>query len=573
MGCRVAPKATPSGRVPDSQEPQELADYETALDAAGYGRFSRSALGACACAFFTTGVQNCVMSYVLPAAKCELRLTTYQAGLINMAFMSGGVASAFFWGIVADVFGRRNILSMTLLVDSAILLAQSTVTDYRLLLAARSINGFLIGAPSTLVFTYLSDLVGVKRRQFYLDITGGSFVAAWLILPAIAWLVIPLKLSGFTTILPIYSWRLYLALGSVPGFVAGIWVLFLPESPRLLSDTNRSDKAMKIISYINQCNRGSGAEFKIKKLIQDNIFMTKTVSGEQSRTKALFMGVLRDLKIFVSKMYAMKSSLILFVFFANMAAGFGLNLWIPELLLRMQGKGCSANATLPEPAQLFNASNIAWEDMPKIYNVRLRDEVENVTTTTLNPHDVEKCDETIEDSIFTSGLVVGACCVIGNAACALVSARGANGVRRAAALCALACALACVCLAACVCACAASTHLAVAAAAAMNAASLNGNVLLIRLLLHSLPAKLGSLGVCWGAWWGRAGGVASNLAVGVLLDYSCPAPFISVAVLLALSIGAIMMIKLEKVIVIENNKTEIDNSEKNTLDRYLSTHM
>ncbi|RVE39848.1 hypothetical protein evm_015502, partial [Chilo suppressalis] len=110
-----------------------------------YGRFSRSALGACACAFFTTGVQNCVMSYVLPAAKCELQLTTYQAGLINMAFMSGGVASAFFWGIVGDVFGRRNILSLTLLLDATIMLAQSTVNDYRLLLAARSMNGFLIG--------------------------------------------------------------------------------------------------------------------------------------------------------------------------------------------------------------------------------------------------------------------------------------------------------------------------------------------------------------------------------------------------------------------------------------------
>lgn len=57
----------------------------------------------------------------------------------------GGVASAFFWGIVADVFGRRTILSATLLIDSVILLAQSTVSDYRILLAARTVNGFLIG--------------------------------------------------------------------------------------------------------------------------------------------------------------------------------------------------------------------------------------------------------------------------------------------------------------------------------------------------------------------------------------------------------------------------------------------
>lgn len=95
----------------------------------------------------------------------------------------GGVASAFFWGIVADVFGRRRVLSFTLLFDSILTLGQSTVNDYRILVLVRCLNGFLIGGPSTLVFTYLSDLVGAKRRQFYLNVTGMSFVAAWLILP------------------------------------------------------------------------------------------------------------------------------------------------------------------------------------------------------------------------------------------------------------------------------------------------------------------------------------------------------------------------------------------------------
>ncbi|CAH3935028.1 synaptic vesicle glycoprotein 2B-like [Pieris brassicae] len=570
MVCKVAPKTSnPSQRVNgESQEtPLEIADFETALDTAGYGRFSRSVLGACACAFFTTGVQNCVMSYVLPAARCELQLTTYQAGLINMAFMSGGVASAFFWGIVGDVFGRKNILSITLLIDSALLLAQSTVTDYRLLLAARSINGFLIGAPSTLVFTYLSDLVGVKRRQFYLDIVGMSFVAAWLILPAVAWLVIPFN-SGASTILPTHSWRLYIAVGSIPGFIAGLWLIFLPESPRLLTDTNRADEALNILKHINEKNNGSDTQFKIKKIIQDNIFVTKSLSGEESRTKALFVSVLKDLKLFVSKAYAMKSSLILFIFFANMAAGFGLNLWIPELLLRMQGKDCKSS--LPEQAKLFNATNIAWKDLPKIYD-NFATEVDRYNGSTKFEDSREPCHEGINESVFTSGLIVGACCVLGNAACALISSRGGGqGVKRAATICTLACALACACLAACVCACTASSKIAVAAAAALNAASLNGNVLLIRLLLHALPAKLSGLGVCWGAWWGRAGGVASNLAVGVLLDYSCPAPFVSVAALLALSIGGIMMIKLEET---KDQEERTDTEKTFGLERYISTHM
>ncbi|CAH1286869.1 unnamed protein product [Chrysodeixis includens] len=57
------------------------------------------------------------------------------------------------------------------------------------------------------------------------------------------------------------------------------------------------------------------------------------------------MSVIKDLKTFVSKSYAVKSSLILFMFFANMAAGFGLNMWIPELLLRIQGRECKLTAS------------------------------------------------------------------------------------------------------------------------------------------------------------------------------------------------------------------------------------
>ncbi|CAG4946262.1 unnamed protein product [Colias eurytheme] len=545
MVCKIAPKVdSPSHRVNgEAQDAAEIADYETALDAAGYGRFSRSVLGACACAFFTTGVQNCVMSYVLPAARCELQLTTYQAGLINMAFMSGGVASAFFWGIVGDVFGRKNMLSMTLLIDSTLLLAQSTVSDYRLLLAARSINGFLVGAPSTLVFPYLSDLVGVKKRQFYLDLTGMSFVAAWLLLPAVAWLVIPFKVASYSH-LPIHSWRLYIALGSIPGFVSGLWVLFLPESPRLLTDTSRGDDAVKIMGEI--CRGNGNGDYKIKKIIQDNIFVAKSLNGEESRTKALFVSVLKDLKMFVSKTYAVKSSLILFVFFANMAAGFGLNLWIPELLLRTQGNHCRSE---PEQAKLLNTT---WKG----------NYVERHNGSYSEP-----CDGIIDDSVFTSGLIVGAVCLLGNITC-ILSARGSGalGIRRSSALCAGACALACCVLAAGACSCAGTV--AVAAAAVLNAASLNGNVLLIRLLLHALPAKLSGLGVCWGAWWGRSGGVASNLAVGALLDYSCPAPFLAVAALLTLSIGAIMMIKLETT---DEEKTE-EFPDKG-FERYISTHM
>ncbi|KOB72778.1 Uncharacterized protein OBRU01_11800, partial [Operophtera brumata] len=100
--------------------------------------------------------------------------------------------------------------------------------------------------------------------------------------------------------------------------------------------------------------------FQIKKLLQDDdVFVAKTLNADENRTKDLFMGVLRDLKTFVSKNYALKSTLILFI-------GFGLNMWIPELLLRMQGRDCRS-ATVTPDTKVFNASNVAWKGLTKLY--------------------------------------------------------------------------------------------------------------------------------------------------------------------------------------------------------------
>lgn len=589
MVCKITPKnskGTQCRADSGGLENTETADYETALDLAGYGSFSRSVLGACACAFFTTGVQNCLMSYVLPAAKCELQLTTYQAGLINMSFMFGGVASAFFWGIIADVFGRRRVLSTTLIVDSLLTLLQSSVNDYRILVVMRCINGFLIGGPSTLVFSYLSDLVGVRKRQLYLNVTGMSFVVAWLILPAVAWLIIPYKPSQYLpTLLPIYSWRLFLAISSIPGFISGIWVLFLPESPRLLADTNRTEKAVKILTRIFEANaRKNDQEFKIKTITLPHVVIEKK-DPEDNKTKRLFLAVMKDLKIFVSRAYAWKSSLILFVFFANMAAGFGLNLWIPELLLRIQGRDCklSDNSNTTNGLYFNNKTeHVILHQISNMYEYQGRHQINELNNSAIEKYihkfDKDSCDQDIDEEIYTSGLIVGAACVLGNAICAIISARGgAKGVRISAAGCALVCALACCSLAACVCSCTSASKLAVAAAAALNAASLNGNVLLIRLLLHAVPPKLSALAVCWGAWWGRAGGVASNLAVGVLLDLSCPSPFIAVAIFLGVSVIAVMLIKLDPNETTKPRDDVLEDIEPEdktmSLDRYITTHM
>lgn len=59
--------------------------------------------------------------------------------------------------------------------------------------------------------------------------------------------------------------------------------------------------------------------FQIKKVLPD-CALPKSLGTAQGRTKGLLVGVLRDLRALVSREYVGKSSLVMFVFFANMAA-------------------------------------------------------------------------------------------------------------------------------------------------------------------------------------------------------------------------------------------------------------
>ena len=52
------------------------------------------------------------MAFVLPAAKCDLNMTTAEQGLVNSANFIGVMVSSMFWGFMADTWGRKNVLQI-----------------------------------------------------------------------------------------------------------------------------------------------------------------------------------------------------------------------------------------------------------------------------------------------------------------------------------------------------------------------------------------------------------------------------------------------------------------------------
>lgn len=117
------------------------------------------------------GFQNGLSSYVFPAAQCDLKFSSFELGILNMAFMIGGIASCFLWGALADNLGRKRILFLTHLLDAVITIICSVLPSATNLLVCRFLNGFLIGehteGPHLSVFNLKIFYRGSRKYNIY----------------------------------------------------------------------------------------------------------------------------------------------------------------------------------------------------------------------------------------------------------------------------------------------------------------------------------------------------------------------------------------------------------------------
>lgn len=102
------------------------ADFETAVTATGFGKFNLILMLLFIPAGWTSVLQTVSMSYVLPAAQCDLNLSVRDKGMLNAApyigiqentsfigiltyvLIAGMACSGLFWGFIADTVGRKS---------------------------------------------------------------------------------------------------------------------------------------------------------------------------------------------------------------------------------------------------------------------------------------------------------------------------------------------------------------------------------------------------------------------------------------------------------------------------------
>ncbi|XP_030756916.1 synaptic vesicle glycoprotein 2C-like isoform X2 [Sitophilus oryzae] len=345
----------------------DLEDLDTALEKTGYGRFHYEILAVSALSIVSMGFQNGLSSYVFPAAQCDLNLTSYELGILNMAFMIGGIASCFLWGALADNFGRKNILILAHFIDATVTLVCSVLPGSFVLLVCRFLNGFIVGAPGSIIFTYVAEFQPPKYKTPMVCCCGVFFTLSWLLLPLMAYFILPIQGINFNiaNTFIMVPWRFFLIILTLPEFLVTIWLLKTPETPKFHFAKGNHRECLEVLKTMYSRNTGNHPEnYPVRKLATDMKMEIQNDVVCEGKSQRILRNMVKQIKsLFVSPLLKV-TFLTCFIMFGNMFGMFGLGLWLPEIFVRFdQFEKLYPNATpsIKELSQLTNEKNISCE--------------------------------------------------------------------------------------------------------------------------------------------------------------------------------------------------------------------
>ncbi len=203
-----------------------------ALDEAPLSRFHSRAVITAGLGFFTDAYDLFIIGTASAMIAKEWGLSTSSTsfvnsvGLINSITLISAFLGAFFFGRIADVFGRKKIYGVEAALMTVGALASAFSPNVIWLVVFRFILGVGVGGDYPMSAVLMSEFANRKSRGKLVGL-----VFSMQALGTVAGYVAGLALvsTGMNTD---YVWRILLALGAVPAAIVIYLRRTMPESPR-----------------------------------------------------------------------------------------------------------------------------------------------------------------------------------------------------------------------------------------------------------------------------------------------------------------------------------------------------
>jgi sugar porter (SP) family MFS transporter len=189
--------------------------------------------------FLLFGYDTGVIAGALLFIRTEMGLTPTQQGLVVSILLAGAALGAVVSGRMVERVGHRRLLMGAGILFTLGAGLAALAVNVEMLIGARFILGLAVGAASTQVMLYLSEIAPTESRGALA--TMGPLTGTTGILISY---IVGYALSGGG------EWRWMFAVAIIPSVLLTVGILFAPDSPRWLAHHGRLDEARKSLAVV-----------------------------------------------------------------------------------------------------------------------------------------------------------------------------------------------------------------------------------------------------------------------------------------------------------------------------------
>ena len=219
---------------------------EQTLDQAGTGAFQRGLMGVFGLVWAADAMQVLAVGFTGASIAQTFGLSVPQALQTGTLFFLGMLIGAAAFGRLADKYGRRRVLLVTVACDAVFGLLSAFAPGFGILLFLRFMTGVAVGGTLPVDYAMMAEFLPTRNRGRWLVMLEGFWAVGTVIIAIAAWAT---NLAGAED-----SWRYIFIVTAAPALI-GIWLrLWVPESPMHLLKSGRSEEAKSVMNRVLRRN-------------------------------------------------------------------------------------------------------------------------------------------------------------------------------------------------------------------------------------------------------------------------------------------------------------------------------
>ncbi len=228
---------------------------------------------------FLMGFDASVISGVVKFIEPEFQLTKLQLGWAVSSLTLTATLAMMLAGPLSTAYGRKTILKYAAVLYAISAIASAFAPTFTILVAARMIGGFGVGASLIIAPMYIAEVSPPNLRGRMVSFNQLNIVIGISVAFFTNYLILKLGQSDSSWVQALRiddnNWRWMLGLETLPAVLYFGFLFLVPMSPRWLIMKDRVDEAFKVMLKVS-------SEEQAKK---DIVAIRATISGETKKKK------------------------------------------------------------------------------------------------------------------------------------------------------------------------------------------------------------------------------------------------------------------------------------------------